>query len=163
MRLRSVVTARRLRAWLDGRLTAASLVRVPPGARDDLLWRGRQAFEAQRYSEAERIYSLVAQLWHDHAEALLGLGACRQLQGDLAQAITLYDKALAIDPRCAHALTSRAECRFIQGDIEAGHADLESASGLCTRDPALRGRIECIRERGGLARSNATRAPGNSS
>ena len=46
-----------------------------------------------------------------HIGALLGTGDTRRLQGELDQAMELYDKALEINPHCVHVLASMSALR----------------------------------------------------
>lgn len=81
----------------------------------------------------EHLQSAVDQdpsLWR----AWNALGSYHDLQGDWAEAVAAYDKALAEQPNNALILNNRGFSHFMQGELDEAIADLERALRL---DPAL--------------------------
>jgi tetratricopeptide (TPR) repeat protein len=124
------ISAWRLRRWLRSspRADPAKLFRLGTPAREDLAWRAHRLLEKGRPAEAERIYELLTALWpSSHAPAALGLGACRQSQGDLEGAERHYDSVLALEPDNPFALANRAEVYLLTHRPEQAVADLDRA------------------------------------
>ena len=74
----------------------AALQPLREGERVHLV-RGRMAFAAERYGEAEREFELAVEADPRSVRALVNLGAVRAKQGDREAAVELFTKALAID------------------------------------------------------------------
>ncbi len=138
------VGPRRLAKWLAGLASPADLLRLDRQAKSDLLHGARLRLDAGRADEAERIYRLIQSLWPGSTDAALGLGACRQLAGDLDGAVALYDQVLAETPDDPFARANRAECALLAGRPEAAHADLATVD-LASAPKALRDRLNALK------------------
>lgn len=117
--------ATRLRRWRRGRLDNAGLLGLSSDVGADLRYQAYRAFQADRLDEAERLFALAEALFPGSAR--LGLGACRQLRGDLDAALRDYDAVLVHQPDEPYALANRAECLLLAGRILEGQSDLKRA------------------------------------
>ncbi len=139
------IAPRRLRRWLRGDLSLGALVGLSSRARDDLAWQAHGRLRNDQTKEAEAIYRLMAQFWPDDPTATLGLGVCRQLQGDLEGALNAYDAVLKVAPDELHTLANRAECLLLTHRPDEARAALATARDRLERRHAqgdLRQRIE---------------------
>ncbi len=109
---------------------------------------GRSLKAAGDRAGAALAYRRAIELQPSHAEAMVSLGIVLKDQEQLEEAIALYDRALAIDPRLsaahanrAHALALRAERRAKEGfDQEPDEEFLEAqgrAVSLDLKNPQL--------------------------
>ena len=97
---------------------------------------GRALKAAEDRTGAEAAYRRAIALQSDHAEAMVSLGIVLKDQDRYDEAIALYDRALAVDPRLAaahanraHALALRAERRARDGIDPAPDDELLEAQG----------------------------------
>jgi tetratricopeptide (TPR) repeat protein len=119
---------RRVARHLGGTLSLAGLLRVHPDARDELLWEAARRLDAGAIDEARQLYALVTQLWIDAGpDALVGLAACAEHEGDAGSATATYDAVLAGDPGHLLALANRAGLHLRAGRLDAARADLDAA------------------------------------
>ena len=144
MRWLRKVSARRIARWLRGDIDEANLLALGDDVRLDLLHAASQRFEAGKFSEAERIYRLLAEIWPKNAaDAHIGLGACRQMAGDLDSAIAIYGQVFMESPKNPFALANCAECLLILGRYDEAKVDLAIASEAAASDE-LRQRIAAL-------------------
>jgi tetratricopeptide (TPR) repeat protein len=136
----------RLRRWLKGKAGTADLLRLGRRDHDRLAWQGHKRFRKGRYQEAERIYQLMATLWPLEAAPLLALGACRQAQGALDDAVGFYSRVILAEPENVYALANRAEVRILQRHLHDAKVDLLVAFALIQRLPTPRPLDERVRE-----------------
>lgn len=84
-----------------------SLILLPQGLAaqtvDEWFERGNAAWEAGRYTDAERIWRRVLEIEPNNAGAYVGLGLALYDQGKVAEAIEAYQKAIDLDPNYAKA------------------------------------------------------------
>ncbi len=60
-------------------------------------------FEQQKYQEAMQGFMDAVRLKPDYADALMNIGSCYGLTGNYREALTWFDKAIAVDPGLAQA------------------------------------------------------------
>ncbi len=106
----------------------ARLLRVHPDVRDELLWEAAQRLDAGAVDDARMLYTAVLQLWLDSSfDAILGLGACLESEGDLDSAIEIYGSILEAQPENLLARANRADCHLRAGNPGAARDDLAAA------------------------------------
>jgi Flp pilus assembly protein TadD len=121
------VTSRRLARWLQGTCDLADLFRLSKDDLDELAWQAHRLLELGTVDQAERIFELLRTIRPTNAYALTGLGACKQMRGDLLGAERAYSEVLDQDPTNVYALANRAEVRLLCGGRELARTDLAAA------------------------------------
>ena len=139
---------RRIKRWMQGKLTLGAVLRLKTSDRDDLALQAYRRVEAADFDAARRLFELLGRLWPDaETSARLGLGVCAQRQGNLTEAEAAYGDVLAVEPENIYALANRAEVRLLNDRKEAAQADLTAALTALGkgRSPAsLRRRVEAL-------------------
>jgi tetratricopeptide (TPR) repeat protein len=119
---------RRIARHLEGSLTLGALLRVHPDVRDELMWEAARRLDAGATAEAKALYLLALRLWiGEAADACLGLAACEEAEGNLPQALALYDTLLEGAPDHLLARVNRAALHLRAGRPDAARADLDAA------------------------------------
>jgi Flp pilus assembly protein TadD len=142
------ITGRRVRRWLRARNDFSTLLGLSSRDRDVLAWQAYRHLSSGKIEEAEAIYRAMLTLWPALSSALLGLGACLQMKGDLIGAEAAYDEVLTAEPTNPHALANRAEVRLLLDHRVEAQADLDVAQGLPSRQlrrAGLVNRLETLR------------------
>lgn len=87
------------------------------GTVEDLYTRANAEFDAGRYVTAFNLYQAVIDRDSSHLGALVNVGLCARLLGDVDGAIEWYDRALAIAPDDPTALQNRITAALLLGRI----------------------------------------------
>ena len=77
--------------------------------------------QAGQWEAAARAYTRALDRWPDNQQALIGLGNCRIMQGDLAAAETVLRKALIQAPNNSDAANNLAHVLARRGRLEEAH------------------------------------------
>lgn len=100
------------------------------GLKDALAGHGFALAEGQAFAEAEAAFRELLALEPRHGAALNNLGKLVQRQGDLAAALALFDRALAVDPGYGLGRFNRGLCALGMERLPEGWADLEASVRL---------------------------------
>jgi len=120
-----------------------------------LLRLGQLDYEAGDVAAARRHFELATALPCKAGVAHNWLGLCLLADGELAEAATRFEQAIALGNALAH--TNLGVCRHRQGQAEAALQSFEKAVTLLPHDPVARANYEAgVAACGAAARSSAT-------
>jgi superkiller protein 3 len=98
--------------------------------REETLHRGFQALEAKEYSKAVEIFRLLRGLFPDDPRPLLYSAEAFELQGNVSQAISLYENAIETFPGYAPARVNLIILLISKGEREAAARHLQKALSI---------------------------------
>jgi tetratricopeptide (TPR) repeat protein len=87
-------------------------------------YKGVAQFSLQRVDEALQSFRAAYDAHPNHLYVLNNLATCHELKGDHAQAIALYQKALAISPRFEETLLNLSAVYFAMQDYQQAYQTL---------------------------------------
>ena len=92
--------------------------------------RGLELYDAKRFNEAKREFSIAIEASPNCAPAYTGRGHVLLLDGLCADAIADFSKAIDLSPQDADAWSGRADARQLLGDFDDAIADYNEAISL---------------------------------
>lgn len=117
----------------------------------ELLAQGRQAHQAGRVAEAERLYQQVLKDQPAHAEALYLLGAAAQSQGRLDEAVARLQAAVAARSRHAPSHNHLGVALAQQGKLDEAIEEFRQALRLHPAWPEAHSNLgNALRDKGGI-------------
>jgi TolA-binding protein len=99
------------------------------GSSDDLLERARRARRAGRIGEAATLFAAAVEKSPTDSESLTGMAEIAATQGDLARAIALYRRTLAVNPRYLPARLGLADSLWASGQRDEAQTTYRSIVG----------------------------------
>ncbi|CAN5659775.1 hypothetical protein BH23GEM6_BH23GEM6_22760 [soil metagenome] len=95
---------------------------------EQLLDRGRQEFERDRFAEALELLREVTRRQPGYADAHNLLGLCLSLVGETVEALDAFDRAVSLNPRYVEALVNRALTLNDLGRYDEARTSFERAA-----------------------------------
>lgn len=115
--------------------------------RDSLAALGDRLLGENRFAEARAVYHVLLATEKSNAFYYRAYGVCCDQTDRTDDAKAALDRAIALDPQDAHALTARAAIRLREGEKAAALRDLETAHATAEgKTGNLAGRIRTLTE-----------------
>jgi tetratricopeptide (TPR) repeat protein len=114
---------------------------------DSQFRKAEKAIKAKKYDEAVPLLQAVLKSTPKNADALNELAYSQRNLGQLDEAMTNYNAALAINPEHKGALEYQGELYLMQGNSTAAEANLEKLGQICKRGCAEKDALSAALER----------------
>lgn len=124
--------------WPRAAEQARLIVAAAPAKAEGHLFLADALFGQQRFGEAAVEYRQYLKTHPDDAHALANLGITAIVDGKLDEAIGLFRRVVALEPRSANAHRLLGMALFDRGDFAAASAEAREGLSLTPNNPALR-------------------------